>query len=205
MVQANAALTGLSGIVSGAGGGGSTTVLQDNFVDANNTPLQSHTMNVGPGWTIDKGTFIINNNKAQCTGIGSGPTGGRAHSDAGKADVTLSAIFNGTVSGGGNEGLTLRYTDENNFWLLNLTSTALTLYERSGGTWTQRGTSSASFSDNSNYALQIVASGTNLTCTVNSGNTIAYNSATSNQTVTKHGISAGSVGDTFSTFLATNP
>jgi hypothetical protein len=205
MVQANAALTGLSGIVSGGGGGGATTVLKDNFVDANNTPLQSHTMNVGPGWTIDKGTFQISNNKAQCTATGSSPAGARAHSDAGKSDVTLSVIFNGNIGGGGNGGAVLRYTDENNFWFLNLTNTALVLYERSGGTWTQRGISSGTFTNNTDYTLQIVASGANLTATLNSGNTITYNSATSNQTVTTHGISAGFTADTFSSFLATNP
>jgi hypothetical protein len=198
------ALTGLSGL-SGMVPSGSTTVLQDNFVDTNGTSLAAHTMNVGPGWTISSGTWTIQSNAAENTA----GTSTIVTSDSGQSNVTISATVTIPTSATGSYGLAARYTDTSNQWRIGVTlgsSGNFTITEDAAGTVTTRATGSVTINANTAYTVQAVMSGTTITATVNGGNQISYGSASSNQSATKHGLrSGGSVYSIYGSFLVTNP
>jgi hypothetical protein len=90
-----------------------TVYLLDNFVDVNGTGLDSHTMDVGPGWTDSDSVFKIESNTCQAQADGTIET---ASSDAGHADGVASVTLN--LEHFDDAGLCCRYTDENDFIFL---------------------------------------------------------------------------------------
>jgi hypothetical protein len=204
-MQADTGLSGLSALVAG----GTSTVLQDNFVDTNGTTLTAHVMNVGPGWTVPQGTWVINSNLADASVIGaSAPTGAWAVAQANQANVTISANVV-PQSSTDNCGLVVRYSALTDLWEIEVntgSSSNFTIQQRSSGSWTQRAAGSVTINAGTSYAVQAIASGQNISATINGGNQISYGSATANQTATQHGIVAGTANtETFGSFLVTSP
>src|SRR5947209_20135595 len=114
MVQANAALTGLSGIV--ASGAGASTLVNDTFTDSNGTNLTAHTPDTRPGsnaWVAVSGTQTVQSNQANAS------VAGYYTIDAGQADVTITYLVTPTAAGNG-WGITARRSDANNGWDLGI-------------------------------------------------------------------------------------
>jgi pectate lyase len=194
----------MSGLVSGAGG----TVLKDNFVGTNGTALTAHTMDVGPGWTqrtADVGMAIQSNTAQYADDALDIYTASCNYSDVTiRLGVNIFSAFTTSVQ----NGLVARFSDTNNYWRLTIqTSGVLALTETSGGTVTQRASASVTINTGTTYTLQLVASGSSMTGTLNGGNSINYASAASNQTVKNHGLYCNNTTKqtNFSNFLVTNP
>lgn len=79
----------------GTNGSGATVILLDNFVDTNGTALESHTMDVGPGWVKDSSSAEIQSNLL--VGV-SGQTDPLYVSNAPVAVGTLTAAINLNVT-----------------------------------------------------------------------------------------------------------
>jgi hypothetical protein len=195
MVQANAALTGLSGII--AAGGGASTLVNDTFTDSNGTNLTAHTPDIRPGsnaWGTVSGTQTVQSNQANAS------ASGYYTIDAGQADVTITYLVTPTAAGNG-WGITARRSDANNGWdpAINPVTNQIQIYEQAAGVYTLRASTSFTVSNGVQYTLQAVLSGSTITLSVNGGNQISYNSATSNQSVTRHGsgLNSGWTGDNF--------
>src|SRR6185503_7068298 len=108
--------------------------IRDTFTDPDATPLGSHAMDSGPGWSIGAGTWFIQSNKLRKTATDA--THEVASVDAGKADVTVSADL--TLPANSHAGVVVRHTDASNFWLAQLDEAAdqHTLFERNAGVFT---------------------------------------------------------------------
>lgn len=186
----------------GAGGaaGNATVLLKDTFTDADGTSLTSHTMDVGPGWTVYAGSWDVRNDKTEITAS----TGiNAAAADSGHSDATVRA----DVTPGNNScGIVGRLTDVNNYWWAECDNNgqAFRLVEYNAASVINRGQVSLTVSGSSTYTVQAVFSGSNITVTLNGGNAISYSSATFNQTATRHGLwSYNLTGDTHDNFQAT--
>jgi hypothetical protein len=185
-------------IAIGSTGGGTSTLLKDTFTDANGTNIAAHVMDVGPGWSVQGGSsWNIQSNQLNCV------SGGRISSDSGQSNVTASVDMTPTT---GNQymEIVVRLTDDNNFWMAALKNGEFSIYENAAGVLTQRATTSPTISVGTTYHVQLVASGTTMTATLNGGNQISYNNATSNQTATKCGIRGFETGTVYDNFLVTS-
>jgi hypothetical protein len=187
-------------------GGGSTTLLQDNFVDVSGTNLTAHVMNVGPGWTVTDGSYQIQGNAARCTGTGASSYG-VAIADAGKSDGTATVTATLDAGAASRHGLAVRATNGNNHWRVTIKASGeFAIVEVNGGTATVRASAAVTINTGTGYTIQCAFSGTTLTATLNGGNQISYSSATLNQTTTTHGLDDGASGEcSFTNFQVTNP
>ena len=197
-MQADTGLSAISGIVTIIV---ATTLVSDTFTGTDGTNLTAHTadVNQGTGWIANTGTITLLSNQAHCT------SGFPYYSiDAGQASVTLTADI--TLSGTAACGLSGRVSDALNTWDIDISTSAgtmtLTIYEQVAGVFTAR--AQVSFPDPGGpYGLKAVFSGTNVIAAVGNNET-SYGSATSNQTITKHGINLGP-GWSADNFKITNP
>jgi hypothetical protein len=119
-----------------------TTRLYDTFTDADGTNLTAHTMDIGPGWTVNTGSIQILNNRADGS-IGPANAVSSYFSDAGVADgvVTLKLVVPPVFTNFGG-GLTFRGSAWNDCWLAALEDDGagpyIGIYERTGGVQTPR-------------------------------------------------------------------
>ena len=172
------------------------TLVYDGFVDANGTALAAHTPNIdldNGGWITPTGAPTIQNN--ELTDVTSGVV--ISHIDAGESDVVIAVdgFFGKTASGNSSSGITFRYTDDLNHWLatistFNSTPWTWAIREVVAGVTTNRAeTTGASTGDASVTVNQIVTcEGTTIRYQVPDEDIdISYDSATFNETATKHG------------------
>lgn len=163
------------------GAGGPAYLLRDTFTDADGTPLGSHAMDVGGGWTVHAGTIQIQGGRA----VSADTVVGTATADAGQSDAVLSC--SGVVVGGGGYYLFVRFASLGNNWLVyTLAGSAVVLYEIVSGSLTQRasgGTVSAGAHD---FGVSCV--GTTIGVSVDGGQVLEYASATQWQTATRFGL-----------------
>lgn len=164
-------------------------LLYDTFTDTNGTSLAAHTMNVGGGWTAHSGTWTIEGNEAACTLVDES----QATADAGQADVEVSCDIT-TGAGGTFPGIAARWVDANNYWLglVNDSQDIIQLYERSGGTYTERAAAVLSVAPGTTYTAVLRCSGDLIEFTVG-GQTASYSSSSHN-TATRCGMRLGYVG-----------
>jgi pectate lyase len=184
-------------------GGGATLLIQDTFTAVNGTTLPGHAPDVntpGNAWVVQSGAGNIQNNKAQCsTGVWV------ATIDSGQANVTVTADIVLSVAGS-DDGPVVRFQDANNYWFADASgSNNFILYEKTGGSFVQRASTTVTVSTGTTYTVQVQASGTTITATINGGNPISYGSATDFQTATKHGIKLDNATDTADNFKVTTP
>jgi hypothetical protein len=107
--------------------------LQDNFVDSDNTLLSAHTMNVGPGWTIDTvaglGTAadakIVSNAATNVNSVGLSVQ--EAVSNASQASAVARVAFYDATVATVFAGLLGRYSDSSNRIILYVTGTTFRL------------------------------------------------------------------------------
>lgn len=191
-----------------------TTLVSDTFTDTDGTSLATHTIapiNVpGTAWTLNNFGFAINSNMANPTGGYNLAPNAIATVDAGQADVTVTVqvVFNhNNVT---DSGIVCRYVDNNNFWIatLNISNGTFSIYERLAGSFVLRVQASLTVTIGTTYTIQMIASGSSLSATVNGGSGLAW-SSTDFQTATRHGIrtadNSSSTANTFDNFTITHP
>ena len=165
------------------------TLLKDNFTDTNGVNLTAHTMDVGPGWTVDTGTWTIQTNRAQMPAS----TISYATSDSKQSDVTVTSIVNiatGTANGK-IVGIVARFTAASDYWRITITlgsGTTFKISEITTGVTTDRAGSALTFSAATEYTLKAIFEKDNVKATVDGANPIEYSPATSNITATKCGM-----------------
>jgi hypothetical protein len=163
-------------------------LLKDTFAEANGTPIDKHTMDVGAGWNVLSGSWVIQNHQLNLTDTG-------AHvdaivADAARSDVGVSLNFTtANQAATGNVGIVLRAQDNQNYWLVALRNNQLTIFlMRAGRLTAMTGPVTVPISPNAAYTMRAVASGPNITCFINGVEYLQYTGATFLQTATKHGI-----------------
>lgn len=164
--------------------GSPVVLLRDTFTDTDATALAAHTMDVGAGWTVHAGTWVVSGNRA--TKTASNNTHQTASADAGQADVTAQTTFTTGTSG----GLAARLTDNSNFWGLELApggGGTLKLYENNAGSFTTRASAFPPVTGGQSYELRLSMAGTSLTAFLGGITRFAYSSAF-NQGATRHGL-----------------
>lgn len=181
------------------------TLLQDSFTDTTGTALSSHTMNTGGGWTTS-GTWTVQSNTAK-NSADSGDV--QAWADAGQADVTYTVDYTIPASGSWNGGVIANVSDANNYWLFDVNDGGVggvyLLYEKNGGSYTQRASLNESLTRGTPVTLKVVTSGDTITCYVNNVQKLTYTVGSRPfKTATKFGFrraSAGGATPTWDNFL----
>jgi hypothetical protein len=175
----------LSGAAAAAAG--PTTLILDNFTDANGTAVTSHTIaptnTPATTWAAgDSATCTVESNRASSNGIEGNIL------NAGVADCTLTATFIQSV-GDANQSASIivRRTNSNNYWMIRLTNGAFQIIELNAGVASTRATAAQTTTGGVAYVVQAVLLGATISATVDGGNPISYGSATLNQTTTNHG------------------
>ena len=163
----------LMGIISRQSG--PTTLVYDTFTDTDATALTDHTPDidvVGGGWVFGLGSATVQSNVAAT------PAGDNyILIDCGQSDFRMSITVANSAS-----RILFRASDYNNLWLFYPADG--TLYERVGGGYTIRATTSSPVS----YPciVSIVTNGTQIDCSFSTGGSLGYSSST-HQTATMIG------------------
>jgi hypothetical protein len=196
--------------LSATGVGGAIVLLADNFQDTAGTALGSHTMDLGPGWTVSSGDLLLDGNGNAYDDLSNQTNIGQ--SDSGKANATVTANVTIHSGGTGSHGLVFRFSDTNNYWRITVTpgtTNNFKIQERSGGSLNTRATGSVTINTGTAYTLQVQANGTGtnaISATVNGGSLLQFSNPGSGGSNTKHGIVAITDASTlFSQFLVTAP
>jgi len=173
----------------------SPTVLST-FTASNGTSLDAITPEVGASWVEQNGDWDIQSNNANATGTPPAEPNYIATQETGVADCYIRAKV--TMASGGTVAIIFRYTDNDNHWMVQISTgeTLIRIYERNAGTWTSRtsvisGTKTAGVE----YTLVMRCRGTTIDAWVDDNYRISYASASLNQTATKHGIRGNVAGD----------
>lgn len=163
-------------------------LLRDTFTDSDGTALASHTMDVGGGWSYDKGAYQISGGVAGATADG-GTLPKAALAGAGVSDYDVSADCVSTRTTDRWGGIAVRGTDRSNCWVARFYAYASTLaiFEVSGGAFTLRASSAYSPASGARR-LRLVCVGASLTASVDGSASTNYASAKFNQSATLCGI-----------------
>lgn len=166
-----------------------TTALFDTFTDTPGTNLTAHTMNVGPGWTVYQGTFIIGTNSVATA---TNNDDDRFVSNAGQSDVTLASDCVCSYTNSGNVStadIFFRVVDANNGWLLQnfAPSNQFFLYELDSSSYYLRTSASTSTQTSGTAAtVGLILNGTSIAASLNGTAALSYSSS-SFQTATNFG------------------
>lgn len=177
--------------VDAATAGGATTLILDQFADADGTALTAHAIaptNVpGASWAANNGTWTIQGNQATSGVLGAGDYN-VATADSGQADVTVTCDITTAGSGAYAPEIVGRLTDASNYWRVEIESTTqvLRIQEYNAGSGTTRASVSLTTVNGGTYALKVVFSGTGITASV--GATTCNWTSSFNQTATRHGV-----------------
>jgi hypothetical protein len=176
-------------------------LLYDTFTDSDGTNLTAHTMNTGSGWTSLFGTWVITSNRAVRSTSGDNEV---IVADAGATNVTATVTANiGAAQSFAWVGLVVRATDNSNYWLgliQTISSPSVQLYEKSGGSYTLRDSSTPVVTTSTDYNLKLVASGTTITFYIDNVQVATYASMATGLSATKCGIGASAINPTTRTF-----
>ena len=199
--------SGLGGAaLQSVGGGGSSVLLQDTFIDTNGTNLSTHTMTVGPGWTLNSGSWDIQSNQANTTGVEPANPAWVATADSGYSDTTASLQAQLITPGFNSIGLIFRFQNNSNFWSALITqANKFRIYETNATVFTVRAEADVTIDPEIMYTIQVVTVGTSITATMDGANSINFTSSFL-QTQTKMGMRGGGngeAGDRFANFLVT--
>jgi hypothetical protein len=166
------------------------------FSGSDGLNLNAYTPEIGGVPTILAGAWSLLAGKARKTAAAS--THQQAVWDVGRSDCLLAADM--VLPAGGFECLGCRIVDQNNGWMLQLgESTAgvpnsCKLYEQNGaGAFTERASATVTLNAGTSYRVELEPRGSRIAGRVNGGSEIAYASATSHATATKHGLWSYSV------------
>jgi hypothetical protein len=160
------------------------TLLEDWFVDTPNTPLTTHVMDVGPGWSVAGAIFKINNLNVNVP-VGSGIVA--AFADAGTANCKLRATL---LPGSNSAGILFRYASLTNQWWVECdkNASAFKILEYNSGSPTIRASTTQAFDATSMYEVTVDLNADTITCTLQGHSTISYHPATFQQGATLVGL-----------------
>jgi len=174
-------------------------LVRDLFEDTDGTLLTSHTPNTdveSGGWSNNSGSIEIVSNNAEEDAY----TTSISTIDSGKSDVVITAngqIYKSGTAPSSSGGVVLRFSDTSNYWVCRVSTYATNPYtwailEMNGGSLTSRASQqgvTGGVNKLVSNEMIITASGSGIRFEVpDEGVDISYNSATHNQTETKHGI-----------------
>lgn len=117
--------------------------------------------------------------------------------DLGKSDVVLCATLTARASG---PGIVFRAVDANNYWRAAIDGSNIKIWERTGGSWTERASAAASTSNGTDYFAVLALEGTSIRFTV--GNVMVTYTSSVRQTATVHGVYSGTTDGTVKSFGA---
>lgn len=159
----------------------------DNFTDTNGTALTSHTMNVGTGWVLGRGTFDIQSNRAN-NSAGAGDGHCVAYTETSNADVIITATL---VTGPSDRSIRVvgNYVDADNYFLGYASAASIIISEKVSGSFNTRVSGTIpSLNTSTSYPVILQCQGDDVWWTCN-GTQIHYNVASrTGKTSTKHGI-----------------
>lgn len=168
--------------------GEQTALLIDHFTGTNGTALSAHTMDLGSGWTILSGTPQISGNKM----AGTSNTDNLAVAEANSADVTIAVSYvhqTNTLP-----LLMFRRVDGTNYWIVYFLSGTWTLQEHDNSGYTTRATGADTLTAGNTYSLSLVLAGASIALSRDGSQVVAYGSAASGLSATKHGPDLGANG-----------
>ena len=186
-----------------------SAVLQPNnlslFTAANGTSLDAITPEVGGTWTERNGDFDIQTNRANIS-VASGAR------DVATVPATVADTINDVVirktnaADSGEFGHCLRYTDNNNFWMVHadLGANQIEIVERNAGVETLRGSAAIVLTFGTDYDVRAIADGQTIDAFLDGGNKATYGAAALNENVAVHGIVGDGTSETFDNY-ATYP
>ena len=186
-----------------------SAVLQPNnlslFTAANGTSLDAITPEVGGIWNERNGNFDIQTNRANIS-VASGARD-IATVPATVDDVVADVIIRKTNAvDAGEFGICLRYTDNDNLWMVHgdLGANQIEIVERNAAIETLRGSAAIALTFGTNYDVRAIAYGQTIDAFLNNGNKATYALAALNENVAVHGIVGNGTSETFDNF-ATYP
>jgi len=166
----------------------SYSYLKDTFSDADDTLLTDHIMNTGAGWTGQTIPKISGNKATAVTSMNHLCT----VTDAGMADCVLTVGINGSLYNSTTNynfpSLVLRYTDDANFYMVEINANVLMLYRRQTTTFTSVATYAGTYTDGVTYPIKVVLNGQTIDIYTDGILRIHYTTAALNLTATKFGI-----------------
>lgn len=189
---------------------GPTVLFYDTFTGADETLLPDHTPEIGGAWSVFLSTdaFIrIVSNQANASHTVLAPTypGAIGYSDMGEYNVSASLKFRPSANDS-NGGIVLRLTDYANNWLVLVTNQtdALNIRERVAAVNVDRASVAVAVTAGQQILIEATAIGNTITASAG-GQTISYESATFNNTATRHGINPRYQNDKIDDFTVTTP
>jgi hypothetical protein len=193
MTQPVLAAQGQTGAVLAVGFGRGLLIL-DEFTAVNGTNLSGRAPSPintpGNAYAVaGTATWTIQSNQAIKTGGGSQNL---VIVNAGIANATL--ICDVTVGNSAErQGLAVRATDTNNFWIIGWSNAnTIQIVERTAGVASIRASASLTLTAGTTHEFRAVCNGATITVYVDGVQQVTYGSATAHQSVTNHGLYAGS-------------
>jgi hypothetical protein len=181
-------------------------IAETTFPQTNGTNLSGASLEVGGTWSVLSGAWSTTTGSYATQTAATDPS--YLTTNTGSADVTVTATIN-DHSAAQTLGICVRMSDNNNGWLADLGSGTnnFQLFEVVSNVYTFRARTTATISNDTDYPLVVTAAGSTISVNFNNGAaTLSYGSATSNQTVTKHGLKAGTTNiKKFKNFRVTSP
>lgn len=175
-------------------------VLQDTFTDVDGTQITSHSMDVGPGWSIS-GMGLQAAGTADKYDI----FGNRLRlkqddtcivAESGISDGTIEVQWTPQAGVDDRNSIVFRYVDANNQWLFNLRSPNgdIRLLLTDGVSVLQKAASPFTWVDGQTYNIKVVLNGNTKQCYID--DVLKFTNAESNySTATKHGLGRNFGGD----------
>lgn len=169
---------------------GPLTLLRDTFSDSDTTPLGTHAMDVGDGWTESAGDWIIAGNRAQLVSeLLWSPNWATA--DAGTADFAVQVdVTHDTLDPGGRSGLCLRQGGDS-LWELYFAeggSDEIELWENNAGSRSLKQKTTYLFDNGDTLTLRAEAEGDAIAVYINGDLQFTAIGCTLNQTATRCGL-----------------
>jgi len=179
-------------LLKGAGAAGAATVLiLDEFTAANGTALSgrapSPTNTPGFNWANLKGTWDIQNNRAQAATLDDGVA--RCAVDSGVSDFVARVTFNPSAAAIADSNviaLLVRLTDAGNYWAIGTQAHTFNIFQVGPG-FDNRASASVTINAGVDHEIEVTVSGTEISATLNGGNLLTYSSSV-HQTSTKVGM-----------------
>ncbi len=155
------------------------------FTAPNGTSLDAITPEVGGGWTEQRGTWDIQGNRADIDAVEVGfPFALSTVTGMADCIIDVTTQWPGLCA----SGVIIRYSDNDNFWIVRAIRTKIQIMEQNGGVFTERASTGIVLGINTDYDLRGIAYGQVIDGFVDGGNKMSYGSAALNEAVTTCGL-----------------
>jgi hypothetical protein len=184
----------IAGVLGVGRGAAAALLIAEEFTAVNGTNLSGRApspINVpGTVWSVfGTATWTIQSGRATKT------SGGGQNLVVANAGVANAVIVCDVTVGNSAErqGLAIRATDTNNLWIFGWNnSNVIQIFERTAGAGAVRASAALTLTVGSTHEFAVVCSGTTIIGFVDGVQYVSYATATAHQSVTNHGLYAGS-------------